>query len=1085
MPTEIRTILRDYANAVREKLTSGLGGQPEDQLKNPTENLIRAFGELLNHIAIAVTEVNTPEIGRPDMAVAIDSLLVGHIELKQPGIGVNPSVFTGHNLDQWKKFKQLPNLVYSDGNNWALFRSGQRVGEIIHLGDIAARGSLGIRPDAIDAFQSLLTQYLSWQPITPNSPRALAVLLAPLCRFLRDDVLGALLNEDSALSQLRTDWSTTLFPDAGEREFADAYAQTLTYALLLARFDGAGDLRPSRAAETLSHNHQLLGQVLNVLTDPQAYQEIGTAVDVLVRVIGAVAPNLLVEQDPDPWLYFYEDFLAEYDPELREERGVYYTPVQVVQCQTRLVAELLRERFGKPLAYADTDVVLLDPATGTGTYPLAAITEGVECVRERFGAGAVPHRATMLARNIHAFELLVGPYAVAHLRITQKLQESGAVLPDDGIHVYLTDTLESPEPAPSGRLPLSLRPLVDEHRRAGRVKRETRVLVCMGNPPYSRQSFEASEGTDDREARLERLLGDFIRLARGRTMFSHIASLYNSYVYFWRWALWKVFDTTDGPGIVSFITSSSYLKGPGFLGMREVMRKTFDDLWIIDLEGGSSGARRTENVFSIQTPVAIAIGVRNARPNPGSPANVHYVKITGRREDKLTTLDTIHSFADLQWTECSNEWTASFIPEGQSDFFKWPLVTDLFPWQHPGVKVGRTWPISVTNDTGVRRWQRLVSSSLSERSELFADRSFGRGTSTRPSIGLLPPPASTHSIRDLNPNSAAPPIIRYGHRSFDRKWIIADGRLFRTPSQPLWFTQSPKQIYMTSLLTGVLGHGPAAVVSALIPDLHFFRGSFGGKDVIPLWRDPSGTEPNITHGFIQYLERIYGTHIQPEDIFAYTYSILANSDFTQHFAEDLATSAARIPITTDVTLFRNGVDLGRRLIWLHTYGERLVPIGERIHRVPSGRARALRPISSTPDGYPNDFHWDEATETLHVGDGTFAPVTREVWEYEVSGLRPVRSWLGYRKREPSGRTSSPLDEIHPLEWPAEFNEELLELLWVLEQTVNMSPSLSAFLDAVLQSEIIQATELPFPTEEERRPPDSRGNDREPTEQSSF
>ena len=155
-----------------------------------------------------------------------------------------------------------------------------------------------------------------------------------------------------------------------------------------------------------------------------------------------------MERNPDPWLYFYEDFLAAYDSQLREERGVYYTPVQVVRCQTKLVKGLLVDRFRKPLAFADDDVIFLDPAAGTGTYALGVISEGIELVQERFGAGAVPQRATVLARNVHAFELLVGPYAVAHLRVTQKLQEAGATLPDDGVHVYLTDTLESPDAAP-------------------------------------------------------------------------------------------------------------------------------------------------------------------------------------------------------------------------------------------------------------------------------------------------------------------------------------------------------------------------------------------------------------------------------------------------------------------------------------------------------------------------------------------------------------------------------------------------------------------------------------------------------------
>lgn len=1087
MSEAISEHLVTFANAVREKFTSVLVGQPEDQLKNPIENLVRSLGAQFGRALNVVTEATAEDIGRPDMAVAVGGALAGHIELKKPGTGADPTRFTGHNAQQWRKFQELPNLIYTDGNTWALYRSGQRVGDIVDIGAIDQRGVSGLKQEATPFFLTIIREFLTWEPISPASPRVLAEQLAPLCRFLRDDVRRAVKNSDSTLAQLADEWRTTLFPDATDEAFADAYAQTLTYALLLARFDGASDLRPNRAAETLSDKHKLLGHVLTLLADPQTRQEIGTGVDILVRVIGAVDPTRLIERDPDPWLYFYEDFLAAYDSRMREERGVYYTPVQVVRCQVRLVEQLLMEHFGKAMTYADDEVVFLDPAAGTGTYPLAAITEAIDRVQNRYGAGAVPQRATKLAENVHAFELLVGPYAVAHLRVTQKLQEAGATLPTDGVHVYLTDTLESPDVAPPGRLPLSLRPLVDEHRRAGKVKKETRVLVCMGNPPYSRQAFDASEGTDDPEARLERLLGDFIRLARGRTMFSHIASLYNTYVYFWRWALWKVFESTDSPGhgIVSFITASSYLNGPGFLGMREVMRHVFDELWIIDLEGGSLGARRTENVFAIQTPVAIAIGVRYGGPNPDTPAIVHYTKITGSRDEKLAELGSVRSFNDLDWQECSTEWTAPLVPAGRGDFSSWPLLIDLFPWQTPGVKVGRTWPIATTTDNARKRWQELAASSPDQRHRLFPDRRFGRKTTTDV-VAAMPPAASRERIIEITERSPLPPIIHYAHRSFDRKYILGDPRLIDLPRPPLWIAHSERQIYLISLLTGVLGSGPAATIAALAPDLHHFRGSFGGKDVIPLWRNVAGTEANITTGLLDYLAQVYGESVSPEDFFAYCYAILAGTEYTHRFAEDLATSSPRIPIITDVSLFRQGVELGQRLIWLHTYGERFMPENEQPGNVPTGRARAVRPVPVTAEGYPNNFHWDEATETLHVGEGTFAPVSKAVWEFEISGLRPVKSWLGYRMREPSGRKSSPLDEIRPREWPAEFTEELLELLWVLEHTFDVSSDLAAFLEAVIQGDVLAAEDLPAPTENERKAPEiPRGNAVTPSEQMAF
>ena len=163
-----------------------------------------------------------------------------------------------------------------------------------------------------------------------------------------------------------------------------------------------------------------------------------------------------------------------------------------------------------------------------------------------------------------------------------------------------------------------------------------------------------------------------------------------------------------------------------------------------------------------------------------------------------------------------------------------------------------------------------------------------------------------------------------------------------------------------------------------------------------------------------------------------------------------------------------------------------MPENKNHNVIPSGQTRAVCPIPATSEGYPREFRWDEATATLHVGDGTFAPVSRAVWEFEISGFRPVRSWLGYRMKEPTGKKSSPLDEIRPDMWPAQYTEELLELLWVLEHTLNMSKELNLFFNSVLQSDIMASKVLPQPTEEQRKPPEiSQSNSIIPSEQLSF
>ena len=192
-------------------------------------------------------------------------------------------------------------------------------------------------------------------------------------------------------------------------------------------------------------------------------------------------------------------------------------------------------------------------------------------------------------------------------------------------------------------------------------------------------------------------------------------------MYFWRWALWKVLDSTEGGGVVSFITASSYLRGPGFAGMRRKMREAFDELWIIDLEGDSIGTRKTENVFAIRIPVAIAIGVRNGKPNPNTPARVWKIKLTGPQREKLDALEDIRNFADAKWRECSDEWNSPFYPAGTATYSTWPAVTDVFPWQHSGVQFKRTWPIAPMRDVLETRWRKLVSMKGDALGEAFGE----------------------------------------------------------------------------------------------------------------------------------------------------------------------------------------------------------------------------------------------------------------------------------------------------------------------------------------------------------------------------
>jgi len=254
-----------------------------------------------------------------------------------------------------------------------------------------------------------------------------------------------------------------------------------------------------------------------------------------------------------------------------------------------------------------------------------------------------------------------------------------------------------------------------------------------------------------------------------------------------------------------------------------------------------------------------------------------------------------------------------------------------------------------------------------------------------------------------------------------------------------------------------------------MPDLDHFSGR-GAKDVVPLYRDAAGSEANILPGVLDLLVEAYGRAVTPEDFLAYVYGVLAQPSFTERFAEELGTRELRVPITKDAALFEEVRGVGAKLLWLHTYAQRFVPKGKHRGQVPKGKASNTKAVPGDAGNYPQGYQYDEGSKTLHVGNGAFAPVDPEVFAFEVSGLKVVRSWLDYRMKEPKGKRSSPLDEINPEQWPSAFTTELLELLWVLEATVAEYPKQSQLLEAVLGGPMFAADELPSVPDAARRPP---------------
>jgi hypothetical protein len=1070
--------LHAFAEELTAKFSAKAAGEPEDQLKPPVDNLFTSFGKIISRTIVLKGESTLHErLGRPDFAAHSEGLPIGYVELKAPGKGANPELFKGHDRDQWKRFRNVPNLIYTDGNEWTLYRNGEEVCKRIRFeGDIRTDGKDAVSEDnATDVFH-LFAEFTDWKPIVPKKPKELAAFLAPFCRLIREEVLDSLEVASSPMHSLKRDVKALLFPDANDDQFADAYAQTVVFALLLAQMEGGDVLDLRKAYDTLEHHHSLLSRSLEFLTDKEARKEIEASLSITQRVIHEIPAKTLkaTSATRDPWLFFYEDFLASYDPELRKKSGVYFTPLEVVNCQVRLIDEILHKHMGRKMGFVEAGVATLDPALGTGTYLLGIVEHALLRIEKEEGPGAVKGGARSLVHNLHGFEWMVGPYAVAQLRFSQALAKRGIALPLTGPSIYLTNTLESPHTHPPAP-PLFHKPIAREHERALKIKDAEHILVCLGNPPYGRHEAASVDNKaitggwvryGDDKHKVKPILEDFLEPARKAGHGVRLKNLYNNYIYFMRWSLWKVFEhkTATGPGILSFITASSYLDGDAFVGVREHMRRICDHIDIIDVGGEGRGARQDENVFAIQTPVAILLAWRKAKPNPDTPAVVRYTRIEGTREEKLKILDAVRLSKDLEWESVPLDWQAPFKPASSNPFFSWPDLTELFPWQHTGAEVKRLWPVAPERDVLAARWEAFVNSSEKVTSFVETrDRKIGRSYPDIINGGIMLKPVEKASASDmLQP-------VRYSYRSFDRQWIFPDNRLGDYLRPVLWQAYSDQQIFFTSMLYTPLGNGPAMTVCSYIPDRHHFSNR-GAKDILPLYRDASCKQPNILPVLLDMLGKTFGGTITPEDFAGYLYGILAQPEYTHIFAKELGSSEVHVPITKDGKLFAKVSEFGKELIWLHTYGERLTDDKHPRGEIPKGQARCIKAVSDQEAGYPGEFQYEECSEKIFVGDGIFAPVPVKIWEFEVSGLKVVQSWLGYRMKNRSGKKSSPLDDIRPRIWSHEFTRELLELLWVLERTVAGYPKQKELFEAVLRGGLFAASELPAVPEYAREAP---------------
>jgi hypothetical protein len=1086
MKPALNAAISAFGARAREKLSNPAAtGQPEDQLRAPFEHLLADLAELARLPRSAVAAVGESSIGdlktRPDYAIAVNNALVGFVELKAPGKGADPRKFKDlHDKAQWERLRSLPNLIYTDGNAFSLWRNGELVDSVVGLaGDIESSGSkLEAPPSLLNLFES----FLRWQPVPPQSAKDLAHTTARLCRLLRDEVTEQLAIGSEALTDLAADWRKLLFPDATDERFADGYAQAVTFGMLMARAKNI-ELATGlpQVARELSQTSSLIGAALKLLTDNAENQAtLKTSLGTLMRVLDAVDWSKISKGKSDAWLYFYEEFLEVYDNQLRKQTGSYYTPPEVVGAMVGLVDETLRTpRFGLHQGLASPSVTLADPATGTGTFMLGVLRSIAETVKADEGEGSVKGAVNAAVKRLVAFEMQLGPFAVAQLRILAEIVDLTGAPPATPLRMFVTDTLGNPHDD-EGWIPGILAPIARSRKEANKIKREEPITVVIGNPPYKEKAKGRGGWVEsgDPNSKGAPPLADWMP-PRAWGAGVHSKHLRNLYVYFWRWATWKVYDhdAANNAGIVCFITVAGFLNGPGFQKMRDYLRRTCNDIWVVDCSPEGHQPEVNTRIFqAVQQPVCIVLASRsaNAKGNSGAPAKVFFQALPrGHRSEKFEALAALR-IKSKAWVQCPSDWRAPFLPASHRAWAAYPKLEDLFIYNGSGVMPGRTWIIAPDIESLERRWQKLIDAPADRKEDLFHPHLTGgkpgdRHTKRLVREGLPGYEPAAKTVAEECGSCIKP--VRYGFRSFDRQWIIPDNRVINRPNPELWKSRSDQQVYLTALSRTSPSSGPALTFTALVPDLDHYKGSFGGR-VFPLWRDRNARVPNLPPKLLPFLSRKYGKNVTAEDVVAYIAAIAAHPAFTARFQEDLSTPGLRIPLASDGDTFARASDLGRTIVWLHTFGERMrdpkkgrpaqpprLPPA-RMPRVPAKGA-----IPQEPAAMPDSIDYDAGKKRLLVGQGYLENVEPGIWSYEVSAKQVLPHWFSYRKADRERpiigdrRTPSPLGDIQPDRWLAEYTTELINVLNVLGCLTDLEPAQTALLDRVCTGPTISAEEL--------------------------
>jgi len=1010
----------------------------EESYYSTLKDFLEKYAEATKKENIQVTVLpKKTEAGNPDFRVWDGKQhIIGYIEAKDPTIQNLEHI---ENTEQLKRYRNtFPNLILTNFFEFRLYRNGILKDKVFICKPFAKHKLKTIPPVENEPdFIKLLEEFFIFSLPKVYDAKTLAIELAKRTRFLKDEIIAQELKEEEKTNKgfilgFYEAFQKYLISGLTKEDFADLYSQTITYGLFAARTRSENEFNRKLAYDCIPHTVGILRDVFQFISLGDLPQQMEWIIDDISEVLAVTHVKNILQQyfhegkGKDPIFHFYETFLAEYDPKNRKVRGVYYTPEAVVSYIVRSLNSVLKEHFGRKGGFASESITVLDPAAGTLTFMAEASKVAVDEFVSKYGGGGKENFIKEhILKNFYAFELMMAPYAVGHLKMSFLLEELGYKLQeDDRFNLYLTNTLEMEELAQT-ELP-GMASLSKESHKAGKVKKEIPILVILGNPPYHGISANLSEKKVDIEKGSKYITHYLIQKDNGwyklvpqskkasrkikvkqKTWIGELIEYYkiidgqklkeknpkwlqDDYVKFIRFAQWKIDQA--GEGILGFITNHSYLDNPTFRGMRQSLMNSFNEIYILDLHGNSLKKERCpdgskdENVFDIQQGVAIGFFIKRKSEKKG--CKVYHSKIWGLRGEKNDLLSK-NDIKTTKWQQLSPKSELYFfVPREEillERYEKYPKITQIFVLNSVGIVTSR--------DSFVIDSDRQI---LKQRIKMFRDEKISNEL-IRQKFKLKDKPNWKLQVareKIGKEKNWEEPTLKISYRPFDIRWVYYHDAVIERSRKEIMHHMIQENLGIHTcrqLSTPIWRH--ILVTNTITDDCYVSNNTRERGYLFPLYLYPDISEnhlfgkkePNINPDILTVLSETYEHKPTLEAIFNYIYAVLYSDIYCTKYVDFLKADFPRIPFTKSYKLFNEMTHFGNRLVDLHLLkSSELDPPVARFQGKGEYNVKKVR----------------YEKERVYINnDQYFEGIKREVWKYQIGGYQVCDKWLKDRKEK--------------------------------------------------------------------------------------